>query len=179
MTMVRSYNPPFDEAVERGNVWAGANQTTVTTQAGLSVTTPALTLAALMAGGKRVKIWYVSAVGLIAPTAAATVWAAMGGSGIADPSTATAGTVRNLKTGAAALPGGAGLYSVATLPAVPVAIGQLGAQLTGIITTVPVVAPFERWYNGALWLAPGFNFSIQTSTATTLFCEYIFEIVDL
>ena len=179
MTMVRSYNPDFDEAVARGNVWAGANQTTVTTQAGLSGTTPALTLAALMAGGKRVKIWYVSAVGLVGAAAAAAVWAAMGGSGIADPSTTTNGTVRNMKTGAAALPGGVGLYSVATLPATPVAIGQLGAQLTGAITVAPVVAPFERWYNGSLWLAPGFNFSIQSSTATTLFCEYIFEIVDL
>ena len=52
-------------------------------------------------------------------------------------------------------------------------------KLTGAITTVPTVAPFERWYNGALRIAPGYNFSVQSSTATTLFCEYIFEVVDL
>ena len=175
---VLPYSAAFDAAVERGNVFAAANQTTVTTQAGLSATTPALTLSALVAGGKRVRIWYVSAVGLVAAAAGAAVWATMGGDGTANPSSVTNATVRNMKTGAIALPGGVGAYSVATLPAAPVAIGQLGAQLTGAITTTPTVAPFERWYNGALWLAPGFNFSIQTSTATTLFCEYIFEIVD-
>ena len=77
------------------------------------------------------------------------------------------------------MPPGVGVAAVATLPAAPVAIGQLGAQLTGAITTAPIVRPFERWYNGALRVAPGYNFSVQTSTATTLFCEYIFEVVDL
>lgn len=172
------YSAAFDAAVERGNVYVTANQTTVTTQAGLSSTTPALTLANLMGSTKRVRLWYASAVGLVAAAAGAAVWATMGGTGVSNPTTTTDATVRNMKTGAIAVPQGVGVYSVATLPAAPVAIGVLGAQLTGAITTVPVVAPFERWYNGALWLAAGYNFSIQTSTASTLFCEYIFEVVD-
>ena len=177
--MVNQFGAAFDEAVERGNVFVTANQTTVTTQAGLSATTPALTIANRVNSGKRVKIWYVSACGLVAAAAGAEVFAALGGySGTAVTET-TAATVRNMKTGDSSMPPGVGVAAVATLPAAPVAIGQLGAQLTGAITTVPTVAPFERWYNGSLSLSPGFNFSIQTSTATTLFCEYIFEVVDL
>lgn len=166
----------FEEAVDRGNVYVSANQTTVTTQAGLSATTPALTLANRIGSGKAVKVWYVSASGLVAAAAGAQVWATLGGySGTAVTET-TAATVRNMKTGDASMPPGVGVAAVATLPAAPVVIGQLGAQLTGAITTVPTIAPFERWYNGALWIAEGYNFSIQTSTATTLFCEYIFEV---
>lgn len=167
----------FEEAVDRGNVYVAANQTTVVTQAGLSATTPALTIANRVSSGKNVKLWYVSAAGLVAATAAAEVWATLGGYSATPVTETTAATVRNMKTGDASMPPGVAALAVATLPAAPVAIGQLGAQLTGAITTVPTVRPFERWYNGALWIAEGFNFSIQTSTATTLFCEYIFEVV--
>ena len=169
----------FDEAVERGNVYVTANQTTVTTQAGLSATTPALTLANRVNSGKAIKLWYVSASGLVAAAAGAEIFAALGGYSATAVTETTAATVRNMKTGDASMPPGVAALAVATLPAAPVAVGQLGAQLTGAITTVPTVAPFERWYNGAMRIAPGFNFSIQTSTATTLFCEYIFEVVDL
>ena len=169
----------FDEAVERGNVYVTANQTTVTTQAGLSATTPALTIANRPNSGKSVRIWYASAVGLVAAAAGATIWATLGGYSATAVTETTAATVRNMKTGDASSPPGVACLAVATLPAAPVAIGQLGAQLTGAITTAPTTMPFERWYNGALRLNPGFNFSIQTSTATTLFCEYVFEVVDL
>lgn len=166
----------FDAAVERGNVYVAANQTTVVTQAGLSATTPALTIANRNKSGKVVKLWYASACGLVAATAAAEIWACLGGYSATAVTETTAATVRNMKTGDSSLPGVAAL-AVATLPAAPVAIGQLGAQLTGAITTVPTVQPFERWYNGSLWINEGYNFSIQSSTATTLFCEYIFEVV--
>lgn len=172
-------NAAFDEAVDRGNVYVAANQTTVTTQAGLSVTTPALTIANTPFSGKTVKIWYVSAVSLVAPVAAAAIWATLGGYSSTAVTATTPATVRNMKTGDGSEPPGVRLLAVATLPAAPVAIGQLGAQLTAAITTAPLGAFYERWYNGALRIAPGFNFSIQTSTASTLFCEYILEVVDL
>ena len=177
--LVARNSAEFDEAVERGNVYVAANQTTVTTQAGLSGTTPALTIANRVNSGKSVRLWYVSACGLVAAAAAAEVWAALGGYSATAVTETTAATVRNMKTGDSSMPRGVGVGGVATLPAAPVAIGQLGAQLTGAITTAPIVRPFERWYNGALRVAPGYNFSVQTSTATTLFCEYIFEVVDL
>ena len=169
----------FDEAVERGNVYVTANQTTVTTQAGLSATTPALTLANRPNSQKSIRIWYVSATSLVAAAAAAAVWAALGGYSATPVTETTAGTVRNMKTGDASMPPGVAALAVATLPAAPVAIGQLGAQTTAAITTSPVGSFFERWYNGSLRLNPGYNFSIQTSTASTLFCEFIFEVVDL
>lgn len=170
----------FDEAVDRGNVYVTANQTTVVTAAGLSATTPALTLANRAGSGKSIKIWYVSCTSLVAPVAAAAIWATLGGSAVAAAVTeTTAATIRNMKTGDASAPPGVAALSVATLPAAPVAIGQLGAQTTAAITTAPRGTFHERWYNGALRLAPGFNFSIQTSTASTLFCEYIFEVMDV
>ena len=169
----------FDEAVERGNVYVAANQTTVTTQAGLSATTPALTIANRLNSGKSVRIWYVSCTSLVAAGAAAAIWPTLGGYSATAVTETTAATVRNMKTGDASMPPGVAALAVATLPAAPVAIGQLGAQTTAAITTSPVGSFFERWYNGALRLAPGYNFSIQTSTATTLFCEYLFEVVGL
>lgn len=169
----------FDEAVDRGNVYITANQTTVTTQAGLSATTPALTIANRAGSGKRVKLWYAGAQSLVAWTAAAAVWLAQGGSAVAAAVTeTTAATVRNAKTGDSSTPNGVAALAVATLPAAPVAISLLGAGLTGAITVQTGIAPFGRWYNGAIQLPEGFNWSIQTSTAGTLFCEFIFEVVD-
>ncbi len=66
----------------------------------------------------------------------------------------------------------------ATLPAAPVAVGLLGAGVTGAITVQMTVNPIERWYNGALIFTPGTNLSIQTgvaSGASGTFCEYIWE----
>lgn len=177
--LVQQVGGDFDEAVDRGNVFIAANQTTVTTQAGLSATTPALSVANRAGSKKVVKLWYVGAQNLVAWTAAAAVWLAQGGSAVAAAVTeTTTATVRNAKTGDSGVPNGVAILSVATLPAAPVAISLLGAGLTGLITTVTGIAPFGRWYNGALRLAPGFNWSVQTSTAGSLFCEFIIEVVD-
>lgn len=178
--LVAPSNAAFDAAVERGNVYAMANQTTVTTQAGLSATTPALTIANRQGSKKEVRLWYVSAVSLVAPVAAAAIWACIGGSPTSAAVTETTkAIIRNMKTGDADSPPGVACLSVATLPAAPVVVGQLGGQITGAITVGVFTPVFERWYNGALRLAPNYNFSIQTSTASTLFCEYIFEVVDV
>lgn len=176
--LVASADAMYAAAVERGNVYHTANQTTVTTQAGLSATTPALTIANRVGSGKVVKLWYSGATGLVASAAAAEIWACLGGYSSTLVTETTLATVRNAKTGDTGMPPGVIALAVATLPAAPVAIAQLGAQLTGLITTVPVVAPFGRWWAGALWINEGYNFTIQTSTATTLFCDYTFEVAD-
>ena len=170
----------FDEAVDRGDVYIAANQTTVTTQAGLSATTPALTVANPAGSKKVVKLWYAGCQTLVAWGAGAAVWLAQGGSAVAAAVTeTTTATIVNAKTNLTVIrPQGVAILAVATLPATPVAISLLGAGLTGAITVVPGIAPFGRWYDGALRLAPGFNWSIQTSTAGTLFCEFIVEIID-
>lgn len=175
--LVAPYGSGLEEAVERGNVFATANQTTVTTQAGLSATTPALTIANRNGSGQRVKVWYVSCTSLVAAGAAAAIFAALGRKHGTAVTETTAATVANMKTGDASAPQGIACLAVATLPAAPVAIGILGAQTTAAITTGPVGSFFERWYNGALFIDEGCNFSLQSSTASTFFCEYIFEVV--
>ena len=175
--LISQYGSAFEEAVERGSVWATANQTTVTTQAGLSATTPALTIANRNGSGRWVKIWYVSCTSLVAAGAAAAIFAALGRRNGTAVTETTAATVANMLTGDATAPSGVACLAVATLPAAPVAIGILGAQTTAAITTAPVGSFFERYYNGALFIDEGCNFSIQTSTASTLFCEYLFEVV--
>ena len=172
-------NPAFDEAVDRGNCYIAANQTTVTTQAGLNGTTPALAVANRNGSGKVAKLWYAGCQSLVAWTAAAAVWLALGGSKVAAAVTETTlATVRNAKTGDSGQPDGVSLLAVSTLPAAPVAIALLGAGLTGAITVATGLHPFGRWFDGALRLPSGFNWSFQTSTAGTLFCEIIIEVVD-
>ena len=175
--LVTQYGSALEEAVERGNVFATANQSTVTSQAGLSATTPALTIANRNGSGRRVKLWYVSCTSLVAAGAGAAILAALGRWSATAVTETTAATTANMKTGDATAPAGVACLAVATLPAAPVAIGILGAQTTAAITTSPVGSFFERWYNGALFIDEGRNFSLQTSTASTLFCEYIFEVV--
>lgn len=170
----------FQEAVERGNVYACANQAGVTSQAGLSLTTPVLTLANPAGSAKRCVLWYAACAFEVAFAAAAAIFAAVGGGLNTAAVTGTAGTVRNLKTGSA-VGNGINAFTAATLPAAPVAVGVLGVGLTGAITTVPISQSIERWYNGALIIPPGFNFSLQTRTASgasAMFCEYIWEEVD-
>lgn len=167
----------FQEAVRNGSVFAVANQAGVTSQAGLSATTPVLTLANPVGSGVNCVLWYAGASFSVAFAAAAAVWAAVGTSLSAAAVTGTLTTAhRNLLLG-----GGNPAVTpllAATLPAAPVAISLLGMGLTGAITTVPQLQTLERWFNGAIILQPGSNFSIQTSTASgasATFCEYIWE----
>ncbi len=177
--LVKQNGSAYEEAVERGNVYMVANQTTVTTQAGLSVTTPALTIANRVTSKKVVKIWYAGCASLVSATAAAEVWAALGGYDATAVTETTPATIRNAKTGDNGDAPGIATLAVATLPTAPVAVAQLGAQSSAAITVAITGFAVGRWFNGSLWVPPGFNFSIQTSTASTLFCDYIFEVVDL
>lgn len=167
----------FQDAVLRGNVFAVCNQSGVTSQAGLSATTPVLTLANPLSSGVNCVLWYAGATFSVAFAAAAAVFGAVGTNTAADAVTGTLTTAhRNLLLG-----GGSPKvtpFLAATLPAAPVAISLLGMGLTGAITTVPQLQTLERWYNGAVVLQPGTNFSIQTSTASgasAMFCEYIWQ----
>jgi hypothetical protein len=167
----------FQEAVRNGKVFAVANQAGVTSQAGLSATTPVLTLANPSGSGVNCILWYAGASFSVAFAAAAAVWAAVGTNPAAAAVTGTLTTAhRNLLLGGgnpAVVP-----MLAATLPAAPVAVSLLGMGLTGAITTVPQLQTLERWFNGAIILQPGTNFSIQTSTASGAsgtFCEYIWE----
>ena len=181
--IVASGASAFAEAVNRGRVFAVANQLGITTQAGLSLTTPALTLANPASSGVRCKLWYASVCFTLAfVTTGATVVLAAGTNTVLAAVTGTLTTAhRNLKLGGAG-PSVVPLLA-ATLPAAPVAISILGAGLTGAITTAPIGMPLKRWYNGSVLVMPGTNISIQTITtasgASATFCEYIWEEEDI
>ena len=171
----------YQEAVEQGNVYGSASQAGVTSQAGLSATTPVLTLYNPSGSGKNAVIWYLGATFLVAFAAAAAIFIAVGTDTVAAAVTGTLTTAhRNMKLGASSN-NACKTYLAATLPAAPVAVGLLGAGLTGAITTVPVAKSLERWVGGAIILKPGSNLSLQTSTASGasgMLCEYIWEEVD-
>lgn len=174
---VKQENALFDAAVKKGRVWAVANQAGVTSQAGLSATTPVLTLANPVGSGVRGKLWYATASIDVAFGTAATIYLALGGYS----ATAVTGTLttaqRNLKTGSSSM-GTIRNYLAATLPAAPVAIHILGAAGTGAITVPLILPPLAQWFHGAIHLEEGMNLSIQTSAASGtsgLWCGFIYE----
>ena len=174
----------FARAVEKGNMYAVANQAGVTSQAGLSATTPVLTLANPAGSGVTGRLWMAAAQLEVASAAAASVWVAVGTNTIAAVVTGTLTTAhRNLKLGGQNAQGNKVVpFLAATLPAAPVAIDLLGLGLTGAITTVPALSPMVKWYNGGILIQPGVNLSVQTSTASgtnSMLCAYIWEEVSL
>ena len=174
----------FLEAVARGRVFAVANQTGVASQAGLSATTPVLTLANPAGSGVKGKLLYAGATFLVALAAAAAVFLAVGTDVAAAAVTGTVTTAhRRTRLGGVNTQGNAiQAFLAATLPAAPVAIDILGAGLTGAITVLPSVEPLERWYGGAIEIMPGTNLSLQTSTvsgAAGMLCCYIWEEEDI
>jgi hypothetical protein len=167
----------FYEAVRNGKVFAVANQAGVTSQAGLSATTPVLTLFNPVGSGVNCVLWYAGATFSVAFATAGAIFVAVNTNLVAAAVTGTLTTAhRNLLLG-----GGNPAVTpllAATLPAAPVAVGILGVGLTGAITTVPHIQAVGRWFDGALVLQPGSAMSLQTgvaSGASGMFCEYIWE----
>lgn len=172
-----AFSDVFAEAVERGRCFAVCNQAGVTSQAGLSATTPVLTLYNPIGSGKVGYLWYAGATFTVAFATAGAVWLAAGTNPAAAAVTGTLTTAhRNLKLGAAE-PALRPMLA-ATLPAAPVAICLLGVGLTGAITTIPQLQTLGRHFNRSVAITPGTNLSIQTgvaSGASGTFCEYIWE----
>mgnify|MGYP001560732821 FL=1 len=170
----------FLKAVDEGRMFMVANQSGVTSQAGLSATTPVLTLANPAGNGKKGRLWYASATFTVAPATAGAVFLAVGTNTVAAVVTGTKTTAhRRTRLGGLDDQGNSiQPFLAATLPAAPVAIDILGVNLTGAITTVPFGQTLERWYSGAIDIMPGTNASIQTgvaSGASGLFCAYMWS----
>lgn len=167
----------FREACEDGRCFAICSQAGVTSQAGLSATTPVLTLYNPAGSGVNGYLHFAGATFTVAFATAGAVWVCANTNTVAAAVTGTATTAhRNLKLGGAA-PTLQPMLA-ATLPAAPVAIALLGVGLTGAITTIPHLQTLGRWFNGGLLVAPGTAISIQTgvaSGASGTFCEYIWE----
>lgn len=171
----------FRRAVDAGRCFAVCNQAGVTSQAGLSATSPVLTLYNPL-GSKTVgRLWYAGATFSVAFATAGAIWLAAGTSAVAAAVTGTLTTThRNLKLGGLDAQGNRIVPMLAaTLPAAPVAISLLGVGLTGAITTIPFIGgQVGRNYGGALRIEPGTNLTIQTgvaSGASGMFCEFVWE----
>lgn len=173
----------FAAAVERGRCFIVCSQSGITTQAGLSATTPALTLANAAGSGVRGRLWYAGATFTVAAATAGAVWLAVGTNTVAAAVTGTLTTAhRNCKLGGTTTAGNKiDPFLAATLPAAPVGVALLGSLLTGAITTQMVISSVGRWFYGAMTIEPGTNVSIQTgvaSGASGTFCEFIWEELD-
>lgn len=166
----------YQEAVMRGNCYATANQTAGTTQAGLSATTPVLTLFNPRGNNKAGVLLYAGATFIVANAAGNAIWLAANINIAASAVTGTAATVSNCALGNANNPSLLA-FTAATLPATPIAICQLASGLTGAVTQVPYVLPAGRFFDGSIILMPGSAISIQSSTASGAgtFCEYVWE----
>jgi len=177
-TVVTQGHARLQEAVLQGTTYAVANQVGVTSQAGISATTPVLTLYNPLGSGKNLVIWYAGAVFTVAFATAGAIFVCVGTDVQTAAVTGTLTTThRNLKLGTTASPTARTLLA-ATLPVAPVAVAILGVGLTGAINTVPAAPPVGRWFDGSLVVIPGANISIQTgvaSGASGMFCEYIWE----
>ena len=168
----------FQEAVLRGRCFNITAVAGITTQAGLSATTPALVLYNPLGSGVNAVIWYAGVSFNVVFAAISTVYVAAGTNTAAAPVTGTLTTThRNLLLGAANNPKVIPLLA-STLPAAPVAVAILGQGLTGAVNLLPNSPPLERWFNGGLIMKPGTNLSIQTAAASGTsgtWCEYCWE----
>jgi hypothetical protein len=184
----------YQEAVKRGNVWIGANLagTAVTTQAGLSATTPALTLYNPFNSPVDLVLWYFEAAFQAAPAAASAVMLAYNNTSLAGvptgPTAVTLTAVTNARlgvgsTGSATVvstQGGTGpwgqCYRVATLSAAPLAFrtpfGTSGAAAIGGMV-------FHDQIDGAIVIPPGVAVSVQTSSAASVVCAFGWEEVGI
>jgi len=180
--MVSSTHGINYEATSRGNIYCVTNQTGVTTQAGLSATTPALTLYNPPDSGVNCVILYAGYVTTVAFAAASVIWLAANTNTVAAPVTGTLATAaRNGLLGSGST-GRVQPLLAATLPAVPVGVAILGAGLTGAITTVPGAETRGRYFDGSLIVRPGAAISFQTSTASganAFFGEIVYEEVPI
>ena len=175
----------YAEAVRRGGVYAGASQSGVTSQAGLSGTTPTLTLYNPAGSPVNLALWFAGAVYSVAFATAGAIWLGLHQTSPAAKAVSALGTVlttaRNLLAGPRLVNQGYGQLLLACTATAPVGIALLGSALTGAITTLPTGAVVGRWFDGSIILEPDTAVSIQTgiaSGASGQFCEFIWEEVN-
>ena len=163
----------FQQAVRDGNVYTCANPqaTAVTTQAGLSVTTPALTLYNPAGSGKNL-VLIEDTLALNAAPAAADIFSLAYSSG-APTTTTTATLINNLITPSniSVVPTGL-CYRISTLNTTPVAFRYLG-QVTGATTlTQPI---YTDVVDGKVIVGQGMAITFQTTSAAAIVGSFTWE----
>jgi len=167
----------YTQAVQDGNVYIGANLggTSVTTQAGLSATTPALTLYNPVGSGVNLVLMTVTIDITTSPAAAAGLMLAYNLASAAAPTATTLANVTSALVGKGNLPIGQ-CYRIATLAAAPLACRFIGGS-TGAngISGVQLIDKVD----GGLHLEPGVALSVQATSATAILASFTWEEVEI
>lgn len=170
----------FQELSVRGNAYTGMNAagTTVTTQAGLSATTPALTLWNPVGSGKNLVLNTVSVV--VSTSGASTVDFILAYSTSGAPTATTKAQVQQNLIGSFAQPVGQ-IYSIATLVAAPQAIRYMGTLFgaAGVAVVTPFYFPLVDHVDGEIVVGPGSLITLQTSAAIPVLASFTWEEVPL
>jgi len=163
----------YAEIVLSGNVFIGANPaaTPVTTQAGLSATTPVLTLYNPVGSPVNLILIDVSYCVVAAPAAATSIMLAYNLANATAPATTTDASITSGIVGTASKPSGE-CYRIATLGTAPVAFRYLGG-----VTAASVVSTYSSVHDikGKIVVAPGVAISIQATTAVSLLASMSWE----
>lgn len=171
LVVTGDYN--YQESVLNGNVYIGANLggTPVTTQAGLSATTPALTLYNPIGSGVNLHLIGTTIDITTSPAAAAGLMLAYNLAAAAAPTLTTLANVTNAMIGTLKLPIGQ-CARVATLAAAPLAFrflgGTTGASGIGATQLIDKI-------NGEVIITPGVAISIQSTSAAAILASITWE----
>lgn len=168
--MVSDANPRHYDSVINELVFTGANLlgTPVTTQAGLSATTPALTLYNPSNSGVNLVLLTVTLDITSSPAAATAFCLAFNALNATAPSATTASTVTSNILGETTSPKGQ-CYRIATLAAAPTAFRFIGG-VTGAsaISGVQLIDHID----GEYVIPPGVAVSIQSSAAAAIVASF-------
>lgn len=154
--------PSFAEMCQRGWVFGGGNKAAVTFGTALTATGVTLHLYNPLSSGKNIVLLQTRVNIITCTTSGTLAYAANVNTAAAAPATTTnAGDGRINALLGSTVPSAAGLYSVATLPAVPSFLGVVG----GCVATVAnVSATIVDDVRGGIILAPGSTLSVQGIT---------------
>lgn len=156
-----------------GEVYIGANLggTPVTTQAGLSATTPALTLYNPVGSNTYLVLQTVTVDITSAPAAACGLMLAFNALNAAPPSSTTAATVTNAIVGSTYSPAGQ-CFRIATLATAPVAFRFIGGTTgAAAISGVQLIDKVD----GEVIIPPGVAISIQSTSAAAILASFSWE----
>lgn len=151
--------------------------TPVTTQAGLSATTPALTLWNPLSSGVAMVVNDFSVALTTAPANTTAFWLAVTTGATTAPSATTAATTQSSMMGYSKTPTGA-CYRVATLTALPIAVRNVGTIVAwgnGIPGAVFSQVQLNDSIDGKIILYPGTSLSLQTSQVAAVTASFSWE----
>lgn len=171
--LVKQSTAKFEHSVLEEQVFIGANLggTPVTTQAGLSATTPALTLYNPVGSGVNLVLLTVTCDITTAPAAASGLMLAYNLLNATPPATTTDATMINAIVGSTTAPKGR-CYRIATLAAAPLAFWFLGgttgaAAISGCKLTENI--------DGQIVIPEGVAISIQATSAAAILASFVWK----